>query len=253
MTLSVQAIPAFDPALRESAARLAEACRLPLADPNAVQPGDLVLTVTATRLELHELGHRGRPLALDFAHLDVTSPAGRTLRQPLAKAVGFKKRSQAPSILDATAGLGEDAYLLATLGCTVTAIERQPVVAALLCDAHRRLSLVQPEIAARLTVRQGDARQLLADFNPQPQVVYLDPMFPAMNRKTAERRPLQLLRRLAGDDLDADALLPLALQLAAHRVVVKRPPKAPPLAGLPPAFSCHGRGVRWDVYPRPRK
>jgi 16S rRNA (guanine1516-N2)-methyltransferase len=163
-------------------------------------------------------------------------------------------------VCDATAGLGEDAWLLAAAGCHVTACERQPIIHALLDDGLRRARLTDPDTADRIDLLPcGDAREVLAPPRPasepsqtQPQfeVVLLDPMFPgAGSRKTLERKALRVLRLLAGDDQDAAELFPAAKQAASHRVVVKRPAHAPPLGDRPPASQHPGRGFRFDVYP----
>ncbi|HAD42901.1 MAG TPA: 16S rRNA (guanine(1516)-N(2))-methyltransferase, partial [Plesiomonas shigelloides] len=51
--------------------------------------------------------------------------------EAVAKAVGIKK-GYLPDVVDATAGLGRDAFVLASIGCRVRLLERHPVVAALL-------------------------------------------------------------------------------------------------------------------------
>ena len=51
----------------------------------------------------------------------------------LAKAVGLKKGA-CPDVIDCTAGLGRDAFVLASLGCRVVMLERVTVVHALLND-----------------------------------------------------------------------------------------------------------------------
>ena len=58
----------------------------------------------------------------------------------LPKAVGIKG-SELPSVIDATAGLGRDAFVLASIGCQVRLVERHPVVYLLLQDGLKpRLS-----------------------------------------------------------------------------------------------------------------
>ncbi|MEM9883836.1 MAG: class I SAM-dependent methyltransferase [Planctomycetota bacterium] len=211
------------------------------------------------RLELRvvEPGHAlagGRGVAADPLALDTDSAAGRSRRSPIHRAFGLHRRraGDAPlRVLDATAGLGEDAWLLAAAGGRVTAVERHPVVHALLADGLRRAAERMPDVAARVTLLSpADAAAVLAE-PPEPfDAVLLDPMFPgADRRRTLERKPLRVLRMLCGDDADADALLPAALGVARWRVVVKRPKHAPPLAGRPPAAEHAGRGLRFDVYP----
>jgi 16S rRNA (guanine1516-N2)-methyltransferase len=161
-------------------------------------------------------------------------------------------------VLDATAGLGEDAWLMAAAGCRVVALERDAVVHALLTDGLRRAAAVRPDITERITLHRGSMFDLVNDTEAHGShpwasggdtfdVVYLDPMFPP-GRKTAERKPMRVLRWRVGDDGDADALLARALELARRRVVVKRPRHAAPLAGRPPTHAHHGKSLRYDVY-----
>lgn len=212
------------------------------------------------RLELRvvEPGHPlagGHGVYADLTKLDTTSPAGRSLKTPLLRAVGIHKRHgpERPRVFDATAGLGEDAWLLAAAGCTVTAVERHPVVHALLDDALRRARITAPDITKRITLASCvDAASLLRDQSGLAgfEVVLIDPMFPgAERRKTTERKPMRVLRWLVGDDADADNLLDLALNTATRRAVVKRPKAAPHLAGAEPVAVHAGRGLRFEVYP----
>jgi 16S rRNA (guanine1516-N2)-methyltransferase len=167
--------------------------------------------------------------------------------QPLPRAIGRKPGF----VVVATAGFGGDAFALATLGHRVLAIERSPVVAALLEDGHAR-ALADPQLqetAGRIRIRCADARELLGQLDAPPDAVYIDPMYPAPPRpKTAlPRLEIQLLRRLVGTDSGDAELLAAALASGARRVVVKRPPGAPVLPG-PRAASHPGKLVRYDVY-----
>jgi 16S rRNA (guanine1516-N2)-methyltransferase len=272
-TLQVIADPADEIELLRSAARLSVDLNLPLVAPPHKPDADLLLVATPRRLELRV--HRGdkelvkgKAVAADLESLDVTSSAGRSLKQPLARALGIKKRSDPPlTVIDATAGWGEDTWLMAALGCRVLAVERNPVLAMMLRDAIFRAGVEHPDLLARVHPVRTDARALLrrlveardserADDLPaqvqaflRPDVVYLDPMFEA-GRKTAERKPMKVLRLLVGPDADSDALLAPALAAAARRVIVKRPSKAPPLAGQKPSTTYEGKGVRYDAYIR---
>ncbi|WP_404417153.1 class I SAM-dependent methyltransferase [Marinospirillum sp.] len=174
--------------------------------------------------------------------------------QALAKACGLKP-GITPRILDATAGLAGDAFVLASLGCDLLAIERHPWIAALVEDALQR-SAPDPEVAevtARLKMRKGDATceldRLARREDFAPQVVYLDPMFPHTEKTAQVKKEMQFFRELVGKDEDADLLLDQALNLASHRVVVKRPRKAPPLAGKEPGLVLSGKANRFDIYP----
>jgi len=174
--------------------------------------------------------------------------------QALAKACGLKP-GITPRILDATAGLAGDAFVLASLGCEVLAIERHPWIAALVEDALQR-SVADPDVAevtARLKMRRGDATGELDRLSSMedfaPQVIYLDPMFPHSDKSAQVKKEMQFFRELVGKDEDADLLLDQALNLASHRVVVKRPRKAPHLAGRQPSLTLAGKANRFDIYP----
>lgn len=172
--------------------------------------------------------------------------------QMIAKAVGIQSGVR-PRILDATAGLGRDAFVLASLGCEITLIERQPLVAALLEDGLARAAR-DPEvgsIVARMQLLTGNAVDLLRTWQGEaPQVIYLDPMFPHRDKSALVKKEMRLFRPLVGDDLDAPALLEAALALASHRVVVKRPRKAPCIDGPKPSHQLEGKSSRYDIYPK---
>ncbi len=243
-------------ALQGSANALAQQLALPKGDVD--DDIELQIVLTPRRLELRWLepaqrqttrrGSRGRPIYVDVVRVDATSPQGRSLRQPLARAVGITKGNPyRPNIIDATGGYGEDAWLLASLGCAVTVIERHPVVAALLADGLARAALTEPDIASRVKLVAGDARELMTTLEPA-DVVYLDPMFPPRRGSALEAKRMRLLRRLAGDDADRSELFGMACQCAGRRVVVKRPLHAGALVDVPTVAIHRGRGVRYDVY-----
>ncbi len=172
--------------------------------------------------------------------------------QPIAKAVGLKGGAN-PDVLDATGGLGRDAFVLASLGCKVSLVERSPVVAALLDDGLNRAKK-DGEIGAltgeRLRLIHADAIEWMnaLDESDFPEVVYLDPMFPHRSKSALVKKEMRLLQQLLGGDPDADALLPTALRIARKRVVVKRPDSAPYLAEMSPTTSIHSKKHRFDVY-----
>ncbi|HCR98691.1 MAG: class I SAM-dependent methyltransferase [Halomonas sp.] len=222
----------------------------------AVLPEGLALTYCEGRLVLAGDEKRyGKPLSVDF----VTGKAAHRRQfgggrgQLVAKACGLAK-GVTPSVVDATAGLGRDAFVLAALGAHVLLVERVSAIAALLEDGLLRAAKAHDiaDIIARMTLRHGDAAQsleaLVAKAAFDPQVVHLDPMFPHREKSALVKKEMRLFRELAGDDDDAPRLLEAALEVATHRVVVKRPRKAPPIAGPAPQHVLEGKTSRYDLY-----
>ncbi|WP_027467744.1 class I SAM-dependent methyltransferase [Deefgea rivuli] len=177
--------------------------------------------------------------------------------QPVAKAVGIKGE-YVPRILDATAGLGGDAFVLASLGCTMTLIERTPIAYLLLSDGLQRAQhdTHTAEIVARMTLHFGDGREWLteraAGSGPLAQqefdVVYLDPMFPEPGKRAKSKKSMAAFQTLIGGDEDADALLAPARLIAKKRIIVKRPRHAPLMARARPDFVFDGESTRFDGY-----
>ena len=222
------------------------------------RPGELELCFSPQGLRLRENVARGESLMVDFASASflyrLRQGGGR--KQPLARAIGLKAGYN-PLVLDASAGLGRDGFLLAALGCQVGLCERSAVIAALLGDGLRRAAN-DPRlsaIAARLTLYRGDSRQCLPALPPdnRPEVIYLDPMFPHRGKKSAlVKKEMRLVRKVVGDDGDTAELLQTALAHASQRVVCKRPIGAAALAeegpGAGPDFAITTPNHRFDVY-----
>ncbi|MBH2276422.1 class I SAM-dependent methyltransferase [Neisseria meningitidis] len=163
----------------------------------------------------------------------------------IAKAVNHTAK---PTVWDATAGLGRDSFVLASLGLTVTAFEQHPAVACLLSDGIRR-ALLNPETqdtAARITLHFGNSAvqmPALVQTQGKPDIVYLDPMYPERRKSAAA-----YFHRLVGEAQDEAVLLHTARQTAKKRVVVKRPRLGEHLAGQAPAYQYTGKSTRFDVY-----
>ncbi|WP_299075045.1 class I SAM-dependent methyltransferase [uncultured Paraglaciecola sp.] len=214
----------------------------------------LALIQQRSHLELRQLDEpKVGAVLVDFASDALTFRRlhGGGKKEAIAKAIGLKGNSKL-KVLDATAGLGRDAFVLASLGCKVDMIERSAVVAALLQDGLTRAAN-NPDLALwlpkQLQLFHGIAKDLLADWQYHiPDVVYLDPMFPHRKKSSAVKKEMRLFQQLLGPDEDADLLLEPALALAKKRVVVKRPAGAPFLAGVKPQIEMAGKANRFDVY-----
>ncbi len=244
------AIIASSPELQAQAQLLAERWQLPLTS----QDGDeFQLQLTKDRLQLVKLDEpKLGAVFVDFIDGAVAHRRkfGGGRGQLIAKAVGLKSGAN-PTVLDATAGLGRDAFVLASLGCTVTMFERSPVVAALLDDGLNR-AYQDPTIGGwmrqRLTLQHHNAIDGLAQLSKSHDVVYLDPMFPHRKKSAAVKKEMRVFQSLVGSDPDADKLLPLALSAAIKRVVVKRPGYAGFLNEKKPSMQLSSKANRFDVY-----
>lgn len=214
-------------------------------------PAGLALRVHNNQLQLIDCANlKQQGVVVDFCAgaLTYRRQHGGGKKEPIAKAVGVKGNVR-PRVVDATPGLGRDAFVLASLGCEVILIERSPVVAALLEDGMRRLTHSDTELAARFSLVHGNSAQVLASWSDAPvDVVYLDPMFPHRKKSAAVKKEMKVFQALLGSDPDADALLAPAKALAARRVVVKRPNSAPNLADSPPSMAITSKKHRFDVY-----
>ncbi|WP_237385733.1 16S rRNA (guanine(1516)-N(2))-methyltransferase RsmJ [Xenorhabdus sp. Sc-CR9] len=171
--------------------------------------------------------------------------------EAVAKAVGIKK-DYLPTIVDATAGLGRDAFVLASIGCQVRMLERNPVVAALLDNGLQRGyqdEKIGGWLKERMTLIHASSITALTDITPQPDVVYLDPMYPHKQKSALVKKEMRVFQSLVGADEDADSLLEPARALAKRRVVVKRPDYAEPLADVKASAAITTKNHRFDIYP----
>lgn len=177
--------------------------------------------------------------------------------QAIAKAVGISGKFT-PKVLDLTAGMGADSFVLATLGCQMLLLERNAIVHSLLHDGLQRASAAGLEdnelaaIIARISLLQGDAKAYLGALPAEPcsDIIYLDPMFPERKKSAKVKKEMQVFHGIVGADDDASELLELALARARYRVVVKRSGAAGYLSGRAPSYSLEGKSTRFDVYAR---
>jgi 16S rRNA (guanine1516-N2)-methyltransferase len=263
------------------AATLARQLDLPLADigtdPVACGDFDLLLLVSATGLAL-QLTRRGLgreaaadtekprrrssgqvlpgPVRVDFGSDDMRHRRRSGHNELLGRAVGVSAR-RSLHVVDATAGLGRDSFVLADMGCTVTLCEREPVIAAMLSRGLLAALASGDDwlagVARGMSLVATDARELAPQQLASTDVIYLDPMFPPRDKSAAVKKEMALFHVLLGhsiSDRDADALLLWAIGQDVSRVVAKRPPRAPALAGKKPSHSVGGKAVRFDVYVR---
>jgi 16S rRNA (guanine1516-N2)-methyltransferase len=169
--------------------------------------------------------------------------------QDLPKAVGMKA-GMSPRITDVTAGLGRDAFLLASLGSEVTLIERSDTMHSLLRDAMeeaRQYGGIHADIIGRMTLIHGDSIELLPSLNPE--IVLIDPMHPQRKKSALVKGELREIRQIVGSDSDQLTLIQTALATASKRVVLKWPAHASALEGVKPcSHQIIGKSIRFDVF-----
>jgi 16S rRNA (guanine1516-N2)-methyltransferase len=254
-----------DEKLQGIAHAIAETLQLPLASISPSLPQlqqsqfQFALAVTPNaisdyQLELHDLTQNNSKLLIDYSSGEIAYRAqhGGGRKQAMAKAVGFKS-GNLPTVIDATAGLGRDAFVLASLGCHVRMIERSPIMACLLDDALRRATLdehLKPWINHRLQLVIGDAREQIPLLCERlaADVIYIDPMYPPRRKSALVKKQMRFIQTLVGEDLDSAALLAVALQHAKKRAVVKRPSYAASITGEKPTHTIESKNTRYDVY-----
>lgn len=174
--------------------------------------------------------------------------------QAIAKAIGLKSGNN-PSVLDATAGLAGDAFVLATLSCPVTMIERSVILFTMIENALERASLneaLTPILEQGFSAINRDAsdyikEQLLND-SPGPDVIYIDPMYPDRKKSALVKKDMQILQRLHSEEDNSAELLDNALGYAKKRVVVKRPLHADSLSEKKPNTCIKSKKTRYDIY-----
>lgn len=182
----------------------------------------------------------GKPLFIDFNQERYKVVSRKEL---LLKAIGIKK-DYLPSVVDLSAGLGSDAYLLYRAGCQLQLVERSPIIAALLEDGLKRAQ-------CELAVYKGEAKDFLQQCIKEkyhPDVIYFDPIFPEKNNTALARKSARLLRAIVGEDHDAAEVFALAMKVAKKRVVIKRPLQGCPINDVKPDIVFKGKSIRFDVY-----
>ncbi len=242
--------------LLSEAKRIADSLDLPcLEESTDVSHHPFILYLTEKGLELRVLidkTSRYNTCYVDFTHgaSGYRLQHNLTTRQPLARAVGIVPGFR-PDIFDVTAGLGSDGFVLASLGCKVTMIERSPIIGALLQDGLKRAeksAKSQAIVKNHISLIIDDATNLMRTIDQKPHTIYMDPMYPHKNKKALNKIEMRIIRQLVGDDTDSPALLQQALKTATNRVVVKRPKGAPTIDRTSPTHTIKMKNSRFDVY-----
>ena len=184
----------------------------------------------------------------DFENMLHRVTNGRLQHEMLVRAAKTEEKNL--KAIDATAGMGEDAFLLAAYGYEVTLYEQNPVIAALLKDALRRAKkhMVLKDIAVRMKLIEGNSVECLAKQLDPVDVIYLDPMFPARQKSSLINKKLQLIQKLEPPCSEETDLFDAAIWANPEKIIVKRPLKSEFLAGRKPSYTLNGKAIRYDCY-----
>ena len=171
----------------------------------------------------------------DFENMLHRVTNGRLQHEMLVRAAKTEEKNL--KAIDATAGMGEDAFLLAAYGYQVTLYEQNPVIAALLKDALRRAkkNMILKEIAGRMKLVEGDSVECLAGLADSVDLIYLDPMFPQRQKSGLINKKLQLIQKLEPPCSEEKDLFDAAIKVKPSKIIVKRPLKSVHLAGREPS------------------
>ena len=184
----------------------------------------------------------------DFENMLHRVTNGRLQHEMLVRAAKSDKPGR--KALDATAGMGEDAFLLAAQGYEVTLFEQNPVIAVLLKDALRRAKKhpVLKDIASRMNLVQDNSVEGMSKLLDPVDVIYLDPMFPARQKSSLINKKLQLIQKLEPPCSEETDLFDAAISASPSKIIVKRPLKSEFLAGRKPSYTLNGKAIRYDCY-----
>jgi len=170
-------------------------------------------------------------------------------QEAIIRAAGLKANTQ-PILLDVTAGLGRDAFILASFGFHIHLLERSPMIHALLDDALKRglQNETISDIVQRMHLIHTDSIHFLEHRTIVPDIIFMDPMFPSRKKSALPSLEMQIFHEVIGNDTDASFLFEKALACASERVVIKRPRLSPFMCDRKPHFSLTGKSSRFDVY-----
>lgn len=189
----------------------------------------------------------------DFTRLLPRLKGNALAGELLVRAAKIKDTDAPLTAVDATAGLGEDSFFLAAAGFHVKLYEHNPVIFELLQDAHRRAMEI-PEllpIMERMELFHGNSVDAMVQLTASPDVILLDPMFPERQKSALVKKKLQMIQKLEFPCVEEKELLLTAMGANPKKLVIKRPPKGPYLAGIKPDYSITGKAVRFDCFASP--
>lgn len=194
------------------------------------------------------LNLEGQMIQGDFTKMLKRLTHANLSHELLVKACKIKNADFPLTIIDATAGLGEDSLLLAAAGHNVKLYERDEIIAKLLEDTLERAKSNETlsDIVGRMELYKEDSIKALTCLNYKPDIIYLDPMFPKREKTGLVKKKFQVIHVIEKPCEDGEELLNAAIAAGPKRIVIKRPLKAEFLANKKPSYSIEGKSIRYD-------
>lgn len=189
-------------------------------------------------------------ISVDFREMLQRLKQSNLQREMLVKAARIKGQEMPQTLIDATAGFGEDSLILAAAGFQVQMYEFDEVIASLLEDGLERAAQI-PELSeavGRMKLINADSTVAMKELDFKPDIVLLDPMFPARQKSALIKKKFQLIQRLESPCSTENELLEAAIAADPKRIVIKRPLKGPYLGDKKPSYSLEGKAIRYDCF-----
>ena len=165
----------------------------------------------------------------------------------LKKALG---KAKVPlNIFDATAGLLSDSMIFLSLGHNVVAVEQSKIIYLLLEDAIRRAKDSMPFLS-NIKLINGNSFDVIKQKNTLFDVIYLDPMYPSLNKKNKKSGRLENIKKIleienftnCGENLVKDFF-----DLEYKKIILKRPLKyGKNYSNI--NYQVLGKTTRFDIY-----
>jgi 16S rRNA (guanine1516-N2)-methyltransferase len=188
-------------------------------------------------------------LTVDFSR---PALASRRRKVSIRAELLIKAINQGPGarVLDMTAGLGTDAFILAAYGHQVVMLERSKTVYLLTQNGLDRAAenpSLKP-IVERMLLYHWDSTIPFAAAKGFDAAI-VDPMFEAKKKNALSKGEMQMLQSFIGKGAELTPFLSAASQLGIKRSIVKRPRSDRLVHHDPrPVYQLEGRRSRLDVF-----
>ncbi|WP_343182522.1 class I SAM-dependent methyltransferase [Buchnera aphidicola] len=208
------------------------------------------LILQANRIELQDnTNKKEKNIWINFNYQNFQQYK-KDYKRKIIKAVKIKKKKKI-NILDATAGLGKDAFILFSHGYNITMIERNPILSILLEDGLKRGfkdKMIGTLIKKKMKLIYASSININQMNLQKPDVIYIDPMFPSYKQKSLPKKNIKIIKKIVGSDLDSINLFHECMKFSVYKIVVKRPKTSSYISCHKPSYSIKTKKYRFDIY-----